>query len=100
MVGNKNFLNNKGQSTVEYVLLLVVVVSLASMIFKTRLFQNFFGEDSDFVATLINRMEYSYRHGRMGEDDQLNYQNHPTFYNKEQNKSRFFSPLSAYPENR
>ena len=82
----------------EYVLLLVVVVGLASAVFKTRLFQEYFGKDSDFVARIINRMEYAYRHGRMGEDDQINYQNHPTFYDKNQNKSRFFTGESAYPE--
>ena len=94
MVGNKKFVGNRrGQSTVEYVLLLAVIVTLASVVFKSHLFQEFFGKDADFVATLINRMEYSYRHGRMGENDQWNYQNHPTFYNKDENQSRFFSPF-------
>ena len=98
MVGNKNILGNKGQSTVEYILLLVVIMSLASVVFKSRLFQEIFGQDSDFIAALITRMEYSYRHGRMGEDHNLNYQGHPTFYNRNRNKSRFFTPVEAYPK--
>ena len=98
MVGYRNILTDRGQSTVEYILLLVVVISLASVVFKTKLFQNIFGEDSDFMATLIGRMEYAYRHGRMGEGDQLNYQRHPTFYNQDKNESRFFSPLEPYPK--
>ena len=82
----------------EYLLLLLVVISLASVVFKTKLFQEIFGKDSDFVAALIVRMEYAYRHGRMGKDDRLNYQRHPTFYNQQENKSRFFSPAEAYPQ--
>ena len=98
MVWNQKSIGRKGQSTVEYLLLLVVVISLASVVFKTRLFQEIFGRDSDFIAALIGRMEYAYRHGRMGEVDHPDYREHPTFYNKSENKSRFFSPAEAYPQ--
>ena len=56
---------NGGSPTIEYVLLLAVVVALASTVFKSKLFQEVFGRDSDFMAALIVRMEYAYRHGRM-----------------------------------
>ena len=98
MAGNKKFLDERGQSTIEYVLLLAVVVALASTVFKSKLFQEVFGRDSDFMAALIVRMEYAYRHGRMGDEDNRNYQQHPTFYNKEEGKSRFFAPAEAYPK--
>ena len=82
----------------EYLLLLVVVMSMASIVFKSKLFQEIFGQDSNFMARLISRMEYSYRNGRMGEENNLNYQGHPTFYNRNQNRSRFFAPAEAYPQ--
>ena len=98
MVGNTKALNQRGQTTIEYVLLLAVIIGLASTVFRSRLFQEVFGADSDFIAALIVRMEYAYRHGRMGGEDNRNYQQHPTFYNREEGKSRFFAPAEAYPK--
>ena len=99
MVRNTKVLGQRGQTTIEYVLLLAVIIGLASMVFKSRLFQDIFGRDSNFVAALIVQMEYAYRHGRMGEqDNNRNYQQHPTFYNRDEGKSRFFAPAEAYPK--
>ena len=91
----------KGQSTLEYLLLMFVVVVLCIALFKSDAFKQFMGKDSDRFKAIIARMEYSYRHGRDSlteKDDLSTFINHPTFYNKEENKSRFFSPKSKYPQ--
>ena len=97
----KALLNNKGQSTIEYVLLLVVFVSLATTVFKSQAFQDLFGENSTFFATVKNRVQFTYRHGIEGEkeDDNFDYgdaKSHFSYFNEEDNKTRFFLPLGAY----
>lgn len=94
-------LNEKGQSTIEYILLIVVVVSVASALFNSAAFKRFVGEDSEFMQKAYKEMSYAYRHGRMGttEEDVSNYtRDHETFFNKEEGRSRFFAPTSQYPE--
>lgn len=97
MVWNRKFLNSRGQSTVEYILLLSVLISLALIVFHSDAFKKFFSEDSEFFSKLVERMEYSYRHGRLGKGNDLNFQKHQTYFNKDENRSRFFSPAEKYP---
>lgn len=94
--------NNKGQSAVEYIMLLAVVGVLGVSIFQNDRFRKFFGSDSEFFSEMRYRIEYSYRHGREGKssDDTSSYANfHELFYNKDDGISRFFSGDSEYPEN-
>lgn len=92
------FLNQKGQSTVEYILLLVVVVSIATALMNSETFKKFVGKDSALMKKLVGQMAYSYRHGRQGDNDTSNYSlNHETFYNSTEGKSRFFTPQTSYP---
>lgn len=51
----------KGQSTIEYVLLLAVVMLLVSIVLRSPLFADLLGKDSSFFKALKDRMEYSYR---------------------------------------
>lgn len=92
-------LGQKGQSTVEYVLLMAVVVSVALAFLNSPMVKRFVGKDSQLMQKLYIQMSYSYRHGRMGEVDGSDYsREHETYYDKEKGESRFFAPTSKYPE--
>lgn len=91
-------LNQKGQSTVEYILLLVVVVSIATALMNSATFKKFVGKDSALMQKMVKQMSYSYRHGRLGQDDTSNYNGeHETYFDKSTGSSRFFTPRSSYP---
>lgn len=86
-------LGRKGQSAVEYILLLAVVVALTMGVFKSKAFQDFFGDDSAFFAELARGIESNYRYGLTLDDTSDNP--HPGFYVS--GGSRFFSGRNAYP---
>jgi hypothetical protein len=89
----------KGQSVIEYVLLLAVVMFLVATIFRSQLFTDLFGQDSSFFAALKERMEYGYRytHGGLeagsGRVDQ-SADAHPSY--RESGGSRFAGATSPY----
>lgn len=93
-------LNSKGQSTIEYLLLLVVIASLAATVFNSQAFRNIFGKDSSFFAIMQSRIQFTYRHGLEGEkDDTFNYGDgtaHSSYFSQEENKTRFFLPVQGY----
>ncbi|MGI4991407.1 hypothetical protein ACRXCV_02190 [Halobacteriovorax sp. GFR7] len=93
-------LGHKGQSTVEYILLFVVVTSFAMLVFKSEGFQNMVGEG--MFGTLARSMEYSARYGDKGSVDTYGktYGNpvHPLYYNNDEGRSHFFSPVGVYDE--
>jgi Flp pilus assembly pilin Flp len=101
-MGNKkqtHFLKSQfGQSTVEYVLLLAVVVSLFVSIFRSPAFQQFFGEDSSFFNAIAQKMRLDYRYGtNVTIDEDIGSgisTNHPTFAQPDGSASRFF----GYPQ--
>lgn len=88
-------INEKGQSTVEYILLFAVVISLATFVFKSKAFNDLFGKEGQFADVYKRELEYSYRHGRYGRElfQPPNYKSgrHDS-YNK-----RFFGSRDAYP---
>lgn len=97
-VGNKkpiHFLKGqKGQSTVEYVLLLAVVVSLVTSVFNSPTFQEFFGEDSQFFNAIAERMRLDYRYStKVDSGDDIGNARptaHPSFSQPDGSLSRFF----------
>jgi len=94
-----DFLNQKGQSMVEYILLLSVIVTLGVAIFRSDLFQNLWGPESEIFRRLKENLAFSYRHGLGGENDrtQNNYSGkHETYYDG--SKTRFFLPTDEYPK--
>ena len=102
----KNLLlkNQRGQSAVEYILLLLVVTVLGYSVIKSDAFKKFFGKDSVFFETIALQIQYSYRHGRLGtreqmESDQYTYNGkHDTYKLNDEERSRFFLPLEEYPK--
>lgn len=94
------FLDQKGQSTVEYILLFAVVISLVGFVMKSQRFQELFGEDGKFAKTFRSEIEYSYRHARWGKVKNLgevpNYnQKHDSW--EKNGATRFFGPEQKYP---
>lgn len=90
--------NTKGQSTVEYILLLAVVIALFSSVYRSKAFQDFLGEDSEFFNTIAERLALDYRYARridISEDiDEIPNSGHPSFV--EGNQSRFFGSIEEY----
>ncbi len=92
------FKNSQGQSVVEYILLMVVLMSLAFGVFNSRYFKDFFDEDSTFFSVLSIRIEHSYRNALFVEDNNLDYNSpHPSFHNSDSGGSRFFVSKDVYP---
>lgn len=97
-MGNKKYfktLNESGQSTVEYILLLVVIVTFISTVFNSRRFKEFFGEDSAFFTAIAERIRVNYRHSTViAPSDDIGLapvREHPSFYFSESDTSRFFT---------
>ncbi|TDJ05741.1 MAG: hypothetical protein E2O68_06065 [Deltaproteobacteria bacterium] len=105
-MGNKHLQTlkgNDGQSALEYILLLMVVVSLSMTVFKSDAFKNFMGPDSVYFETLRKRFEYTYRYGSppitgTEEGDSNAYSSrHDSYYNSTRGQTRFFTPAEPYP---
>jgi cystathionine beta-lyase/cystathionine gamma-synthase len=95
----RHFLSASGQSAVEYVLLLFVVVSLGLAVFNSRPFKELFGPNSSAFEAVRKRMEYNYRYTQDGREDTLGSEYsgfHDSYVNG--GSTHFFSPQSAYPE--
>lgn len=54
--------NNKGQTLVEYILLLVVAVSLVMTVYNSQAFKRIFGEQGEIGNKMKTQNEFSYRH--------------------------------------
>ena len=90
----------KGQSTVEYILLLVVVMSIASAIFKGAGFNRIFGPNGTIATEYRKQLEFSYRHGFIksgaaGEKPDYGNGKHESY--RSNTNSRFFSAQTPYP---
>ncbi|MBI2521629.1 MAG: DUF4244 domain-containing protein [Bdellovibrio sp.] len=90
-----------GQSTVEYILMLAVVASLAATILNSEMFKKLLGKDSVLFKKFARTLEYTYRHGVYGTIDPT--QRTPPFGNAHDSyykdgKSRFFMSRDKYPE--
>lgn len=98
-------LNKKGQSLIEYLLLLLVISSVAFGIFNHPRLKKFIGPNSSYFNALKRGMEYSYRYGNdlpdgdysdVGFDNSTNA--HSLYLNKKEGQSRFFATQEAYGE--
>lgn len=92
----------KGQTLVEYMLLLSVVAMIVLTFYKSKLFQKYFGNRGLIGQTIKTRSEFAYRHGYMGTEDTFpkgsrDGANHPT-YADPAGGSRFFGPKEKYPK--
>ncbi|MBY0516138.1 MAG: hypothetical protein K2P81_04475 [Bacteriovoracaceae bacterium] len=102
-MGNRSnkFLKATGQSTVEYILLLAVVISLVYIVINSPLFKQFIGRNGTFAQKMKATTEWNYRFGSQGvlPYSQINYSNatHPSYWNSSTSSTHFFGPLKNYP---
>lgn len=94
--------DQKGQSVVEYLLLMGVVVALSFTFFHSALFKSYFSGEGDVFTTFRKTLEYSYRNGLPGMDQvpagtyPQSYV-HPSYVNQPAGMTRFFGPVNKYP---
>ncbi len=96
----KSLFSQRGQSTVEYVLLLAVIVSLAYAVLRHEAFRRFFGPGSEGFLAITKYIEHSYRHGGPEKEYTYSSDSYRTSgrhwsYTKE---SHFFGPKKKYPD--
>lgn len=92
--------NQLGQSTVEYLMLMAVVLFVVYSVFQSDYFKNFFGEDGTFAAVFRQEIEFSYTNAYTDrkffrEPDYLG-EPHPSY--EEFGQTRFFGALESYPK--
>ena len=96
------FSGMRGQSTVEYILVLAVVISLGiTLLGRSSIFQKYLANNSLFIDGVKNYWEYTYRHGgdpngRLNSNSVVG-QRHDLYQNQEEGGSHFFIPAKAYP---
>jgi hypothetical protein len=98
---------SNGQSTVEYILMMLVITSVMFAVVNSDRFKEFFGEDSNFFKAIKKYIEFTYQHGAHGSDTaDYNYSDpsleHGVYVNENPKKgaksTRFFIPKAKYPK--
>lgn len=101
---NNYLLNTRGQSVVEYILLLAVLSALGFTVFNNARFKDFMA-GKGFFENIRKGMEYSYRYGRelksasdyeRGSTFEYTSYSHDSYYNTEKDQSRFFTGVNKY----
>ena len=88
--------SQKGQAVVEYMLLLSVVVVLAMLVFKSKLFSEMLGNNSPLFAAFRHIYEHGYNNAFPGStstilDNSARLERkHPSYYNELLNDTRFY----------
>ena len=99
--------NKKGQSLIEYLLLMAALSALGYALYGNARFREFTKGNSGVFATMRKGMAYSYRTGRnydntvqyeeqMSFDYQTNQ--HDLYLGADGKESRFFTGAEAYPQ--
>ena len=100
-INSKVLKNQKGQSSVEYVLLLVIVVVFVNTVIGSDVFKNFFGGDSAFFQGLATGISRNYRYASIVSEDETIGESpefaHPSFAVDGGGSSRFFVLSEEYP---
>ena len=89
-----------GQTTVEYILLLVVVAVFISTFVNSRAYDALFGADSEFFGLIKEQLAFHYRHGVDGLEDisdrAYRQENHQSFIIEGRPRTRFFISTTPY----
>ena len=87
----------KGQTTVEYILLFAVVVSLVMTVYKSAAFRRLFGEQGEVGLKIKAQNEFSYRHAFHISRENKDITIHPSYVDSSSaNESRYFGPKEPY----
>lgn len=95
-------INSFGQTTIEYILLLSVVMVIILTVMNNPLVQRFTAK-GNFIKEITILMQFSYRHSRSGNTNEkyppdYSKPDHVS-YSQNNGESRFFGPASSYPDN-
>lgn len=95
--------NEKGQTVVEYILLLSVAVSLVITFYRSAAFKRLFGENGEVGKMVKSQNEFSYRHAYSRnkpavdiDRDNKDATIHPSYADPIQGGTRFFGPRDPY----
>ncbi len=94
----------KGQTSVEYIMLFAVAFLLVGAVFKSKIFNDFMGPNGKLFVSFKNRYEYSYTHALPAPEDvkmssATTEHRHESYWSKEDESTRFFTLLNKYPRN-
>jgi Flp pilus assembly pilin Flp len=101
-----NFKNDqRGQTVVEYILLLSVAASLFLTFYNSETFKKLFGTQGQLGQQIKAQAEFSYRHAylrnRPATDIPMGIRDpgaHPSYADQANGGTRFFGPKSPYGE--
>lgn len=99
---SQRLLSQRGQTMVEYILLLAVSVALVVTFYRSAAFQRYFGSEGRLGQQYKAEAEWGYRHafikGRTPESNQpkSTASEHSSYYSQERGSSRFFSASDPY----
>lgn len=93
--------NQRGQTVVEYILLLTVGISLVYTFYRSQAYQRLFGENGTIGQAIKTESEFNYRHAyprKAGDINQVDYggTTHPSYYDALSGQTRFFGPKEPY----
>lgn len=101
--------NERGQTVVEYILLLVVAISLVITFYNSEAFKRLFGSQGTIGQRIKKESEFSYRHAygvdyreggkRIPNDIERNNRDissHPSYWDPIHSGTRFFGPKDPY----
>ena len=91
--------NQKGQTFVEYILLILVVVTMISQVIRSDLFQSNFGKGGKLSQVTKGSYEYNYRHARNGTTPHNAQNFNYTGADHESYAGRFYTGKDPYPNN-
>jgi hypothetical protein len=93
--------NNSGQTTIEYILILIVIITVYAMVLKNPRIKQYMSGGA-MIEELATYMQYCYRHALPGNAKET----YPAFYQSATHASysggavgttRFFGPRQGYP---
>lgn len=95
--------SERGQTLVEYILLLVVALSLTLTFYNSEAFKKLFGPQGEIGKKIKSQNEFAYRHaysiGRPEGDvprDNREGGIHPSYHDVKNGGTRFFGPMDPY----
>lgn len=95
--------SQRGQTLVEYILLLAVAVTLVLTFYRSNAFKKLFGSQGAIGTKIKSQSEFAYRHAyslnNLGDVPRTNKDgaNHPSYYDDANQGTRFFGPKDPYP---
>ena len=100
-------IGRQGQSTIEYLLLIAVIVIVVTAVFRHQRLQAFLGREGEFFQQYARSLGYNYRHGiphdrnlpGIDQRPQDSYQTEHDTYKRSDRTTRFVIPLGNYPRN-